>query len=137
MAFTAAQKHDIRKFLGASAAYFDLNTQLESMMDTIGADADAQALVETILAELITVDAALATTGASSATYGSLKQVDEVQFYPTDDGSETSTVGALKRGRMLVRRLAQRIAGSCWREVIQDDYFATSLTGITAPLRLG
>jgi len=137
LAFTAAQKHDIRKYLGVSAAYFDLNTQLESMLDTIGADSDAQTIVEAILTELATVDAAVASSGSSSATYGALKKVDEVEFYSTADGSGSDTVGALKRGRMLVRRLAQRIAGRHWQEVIHDDYFATSLTGISAPMPLG
>lgn len=108
MAFTDTQKDQIRQYLGYPAAFRDQNYQLESMMDTVGANAIEQASVEAILTELATIDTALASSGSSTASYGALKQVDEVQFYDISDASSTGTVDTLARGKMLIARLARR-----------------------------
>lgn len=108
MAFTDAQKVSIRRYLGYPLGFYDLNYRLESMMDKVGASAVEQAAVETILAELVTVDAAIATAGASASSAGSLKAiVGDVEWYNTTTESNTSSIDALGRGKMLIERLRQ------------------------------
>jgi hypothetical protein len=119
VAFTDAQKISVRRYLGYPLGYYQYNTALESMFDKIGAIAAEQAAVETILAELVTVDATLATGGTSATALGMLKQVDEVQFYDGVQSSGYIAPGAMQRARMLVERLRQ-----CFGVVLFADYFA-------------
>ena len=108
MAFTDAQKVSIRRYLGYPLGFYDSNYRLESMMDTVGASAVEQAAVETILAELVVVDTAIAAAGSTTSTAGSLKAiVGDVEFYNTTTESNSATVDALSRGKMLVERLRQ------------------------------
>ncbi len=123
MAFNSAQKVKIRTYLGFALGFYDLNTRLESMMDTVGADADAQTHVEGILAELLTVDAALASSGSTTTSAGSLKKVDDVEWYDTSTSTTgASTVTAPERGKMLINRLA-----ACFgfrTDELPSNYFA-------------
>ena len=104
-----------------------------SQMDLIGMSAVTQAPVEAILAELVTVDAAIAASGTTASTSGALKKVDELEWYNTS-GSSAAGGGALSRGRMLVKRLAQRMGGE---HLIAADYFGSSLSPLTSDFALG
>lgn len=122
MAFTAAQKKDIRKYLGVPFGFYDLTTRLESMMDLVGAEATDSAEIIGWLTELTNIDASLvASASGASYSYGALKKVDEVEFHPTD-GDSSSKVGSVDRGRMLIQRLARALGVS---DVLPlGDYFA-------------
>lgn len=106
MAFTAAQKVSIRRYLGFPLGYYDLNSRLEGMMDTVGASAPEQAAVESILTELATIDAALATAGTATSSAGTLAQVDEIRWHPVTAESQSVSIDAMARGKMLINRLA-------------------------------
>lgn len=134
MAFTDTQKRDIRKYLGVPFGYYDLNTRLESMMDVVGASATDSAEVILWLDELAVIDTRnVVTSSSSSASYGPLKQVDEVSFYePSADGS--STLDPIDRGRSLIQRLARSLGVNDYLPL--GDYFASS-QAMTHPLMLG
>lgn len=107
MAFTDAQKVSIRRYLGYPLGYYQLSTALESMMDKVGGVATEQSAVETILAELVTIDALVATSGASASTLGSLKRADDIEWFNTTTESNGISVNSLGRGKMLIERLRQ------------------------------
>lgn len=124
MAFTDAQKVSIRRYLGHPLGYYDLNYRLESMMDKVGSSAVEQAAVETILAELVTVDVALASSGSTSTVTGALSKLDEIEWHPPTTETISANVDAMSRGKMLVRRLAQAFGG---QQMIRENYFATGI----------
>lgn len=132
MAFSDAQKVAIRRYLGYPLGYYQYNTALESMFDKIGAIAAEQAAVETILAELVTIDAALAGSGAAGSATGMLKKVDEVEFYDGTQSAGFVAPGALDRGRTLIERLRQ-----CFGVELFGDYFGRSSLGNNYELGLG
>jgi hypothetical protein len=138
MAFTAAQKQQIRNYLGAPAVYPDLQHRLEGALDTVGGNAEAVTHVTAWLTELTSIDTNLVVTvgGGASASYGALKKVDEIEFYAPEDsgGSSESTVGALARGRMLIQRIARILGVSDVMPV--GDYFGSRSTDSSA-LMLG
>lgn len=124
MAFTDSQKRDIRKYLGTPMGFYDLNTRLESMMNTIGANSTDQEEVETWLTRLAAIDLALTGSSSSSVSYGPLKQVDEVQFYePTDANSSGASIGLIEQGRVLIDRLARAFGVD--DHLPAGDYFGT------------
>jgi hypothetical protein len=90
------------------------------MMNTVGTSAVEQASVEAILNELDAIDAALETVGAQTQSMGALKKVDEVEFYEATGSVSTDAPTSIKRGRMLVRRLARRFGVASI-----EDYFGT------------
>lgn len=137
MAFTADQKRDIRKYLGVSFGFYDLNHRLESMIDLVGTNATDQEQIEDWLDRLAEIDSAL--TGSSSstttATYGALKKVDEVEFYePSDSSSESSgSLSLVTQGRTLIKRLARAFGVNDYLPI--GDYFGASLPmGFTIPM---
>lgn len=136
MAFTDAQKDDIRGYLGYALGYYQYNTPLESMMDKVGGVVSEQAKVESILTELTTIDAVLATAGGSAAATGMLKQVDEVQFYNATDSAGYIAPGAVQRGRMLIKRLAVAL-GDRDGDTIQSDYFGSGTRSNSFNLGMG
>ena len=136
MAFTDAQKDDIRGYLGYALGYYQYNTPLESMMDKVGASASEQAKVETILTELASIDAVLATAGSSAAATGMIKQVDEIQFYNAAESAGYIAPGAVQRGRMLVKRLAVAL-GDRDGDIIQSDYFGSVQRSTSFDLSMG
>jgi hypothetical protein len=121
MAFSAAQKISIRRYLGYPLGFYDLNTRLESMMDKVGGSVDEQAAVVTILAELVTVDAALASSGSTSTSTGGIKKLDEIEFYDVTTETVSASVDAHTRGKMLIERLRQ-----CFGVELGGRYFGTS-----------
>ena len=136
MALTAAQKKDVRKYLGVAFGFFDKNTRLESMLDKVGTDATDQAELALWLSELTLIDTALATTATSgSYSYGPLKKVDEVEFYDSagSSGSE-SRVSAIARGRMLIKRIARALGVD--DHLPNGDYFGDT-RDLSVALRLG
>lgn len=105
MAFSETQRDQIRRYLGFPAAFRDQTYRLESMMDTVGANAVEQASVEAILTEIAAVDTVLVGEAAESTEHGDLKRVEEIEFYQTSQDH----ISAMKRGKMLIARLSQRL----------------------------
>jgi hypothetical protein len=126
MAFSETQKDQVRRFLGYPGGFRDSNYRLESMLDTIGSNAVEQASVEAILTELVTIDATIgASSSTSTAAYGALKKVDEVEFYDANSSTGSNdTVTALRRAKMLVERLRQRFGVE-----LAGNYFGTIQMG--------
>jgi hypothetical protein len=121
VAFSEAQKVSIRRYLGYPLGFYDLNHRLESMIIKVGSVAVEQTAVETILTELVTVDAAVASAGASASSMGSLKRADDVEWYNTATESSGSSVDSITRGKMLIERLRQ-----CFGVPLGGRYFGTS-----------
>ncbi len=105
------------------------------MFDKIGAVPEEQAAVEAILAELVIVDTALGTASLSGAR-GTLKKVDEIEWYAAKDSGIT-LVGLVERGHMLCMRLAKIFGDpivAAMRE--RGDYFSSS-SSVSVSLGLG
>lgn len=136
MAFTDDQRNAIMTYMGYPATAQDTRYAsyypVWAQIDLLGLSPVTQTPIESLLTELGTVDAAIAASSVS-APRGALKKVDEVEFFGPKE-SMITVVDALKRGRMLVRRLAQRLGGP---QLIADDYFATGLASATFELRMG
>lgn len=77
MAFTDAQKAQIRRYLGFPDVFRYANTRLESAMDVVGGRAEVQAQVEADLAAITAVEAKL----TEALTSAGIKKVDEVEFF--------------------------------------------------------
>lgn len=112
MAFTASEKRQIRSFLGYSGGFRDRGVRLESMMDVVGSQAEESAYARELLDQIAEVDEALNDTGTSAtstATYGALKKVDEVEFWPVTEtsgaSSAASTIVGRDWGEILIERL--------------------------------
>jgi hypothetical protein len=147
MAFTSAQKRDIRKYLGVPFGFYDLNTRLESVMDLVGSNATDQAEVDEWLLRLTEIDDALVgvsgtgsgSGGTTTATFGALKRVDEIEFHPPSDsdsgggGGEATSLTLIQQGRALIDRLARAFGVSDYLPV--GDYFGTRRPiGFSMPL---
>lgn len=126
MAFTAAQKTDIRKYLGVTHGHFDESHRLESMMDRIGLnDPEAETMIAGWLAELTNIDTSMTKSATSSTVdFGALKKVDEVEFHAPSKSSAETTVSTVDRGRMLIMRLARALGVSDF--LPHGDYFGAS-----------
>lgn len=121
MAFTATQKDQIRQYLGFAAGYYDLNTRFESMLDTVGADAVAQASVEAILTKLALVETAVASGGTSSSATGALKAITgDVEWFSPEESAGNVT-SSRDYGNILINRLAARFGFT--RDELPSDYF--------------
>lgn len=108
MPFTSSEKRQVRTYLGYSGGFRDLNYRLESMFEVIGDDVDALAYARELLVAIDAVDDAIASSGTSgsSAEYGAVKKVDEIEFHDIKDGSSgTSTLSGRKYGEVLIERL--------------------------------
>jgi hypothetical protein len=103
MALTSSERTKIRLYLGYANLHRYLNTRLEGAFDAI--DADAETEIRAIMAELVTVEAAIAAAGAVAAGSDALKKVDEVEFYGPKE-SQITIVDAPARGRMLLNKLS-------------------------------
>lgn len=128
MAFTAEQEKDIRKYMGVPFGFYELSHRLESMMDLVGTSATDQAQIVTWLTRLAAIDTALTgdTAASVTSTYGSLKKVDEVEFYPTTDSDSSSGSGTLTlvaQGRTLIGRIARALGVSDYLPI--GDYFGS------------
>jgi hypothetical protein len=122
VAFSTTQRDQIRQYLGFAAGFYDLNTRLESMFDTVGGDAVAQAGVEAIMAKIVLVEAAVASSGTVASVQGALKEITgDVGWYPPDSSSSPMT--ARQYGNVLINRLAARFGFT--RDDLPSDYFGT------------
>lgn len=106
MAFTDAQKVQIRKYLGAPDVHRQANTRLESALDVIGSRSDSQTEVESILASLVLVEAKLV---SSWATAGLARAEDVEWFQSKGGGASAETEGKRSEGRRFCSRLSQLI----------------------------
>lgn len=125
MAFNDEQKRDIRKYLGVAFGFYDLNSRLESMMNLVGSNDTDQAQIVEWLDRLAEIDEQLTTGSASgtTATYGPLRRVDDVEFHPPDsDGDDASSLGVVDQGRVLIARLARAMGVSDYLPA--SDYFS-------------
>lgn len=130
MAFTSSEKRQIRSYLGYSGGFRDYNVTLESMMDVVGSEVDESAYARTLLTGISDVDANLAGTGGggSSATYGTIKKVDEIEFFPVTSGSgSSSTLSGIDYGEVLIERLralfSVELAGRYFRSSSNKNFF--------------
>lgn len=98
MAFTSAQRTQIRKWLCYPQVDRDTYSHLESTLTTVGADPDAQTEVEAILAKLAAIDPKI---DASMTTAG-LKRAEDIEWY--EGASVASSVAHV--GRMYCHRLS-------------------------------
>ena len=101
MAFTEAQRVEIRHYLGFPDTYQGENFRLEGAMDVVGGRSDAQAKAEEIIAALVVAETKV-TAMLSSA---GIKKVDEVEFFGNASGS-SGLRDACGYGRMLAGRLS-------------------------------
>lgn len=127
MAFTPTQADQIRQYLGFAAGFYQYNSRFESMLVTIGLDAVAQASVEAIMAKIVLVETAIASSGTTSSVTGALKEIvgDVAWFAPTESGGSLTTADSY--GRMLINRLAARFGFT--RDELPSDYFGAGGSG--------
>lgn len=124
MAFTAEQERDIRKYMGVSFGFYDLSHRLESMMDLVGSNATDQAQIDAWLLRLADIDAALTGDASSTATYGAIKKVDEVEFFaPTEQQEGSNTLSLVTQGRTIIGRIARALGVSDYLPI--GDYFGS------------
>lgn len=97
MALTNEQKVACRYWLGYSGRFFQVDSALEQAMAAID-DADLEARIAAVLAELTTIDGRRATLRARAG----LAQVDEVVFAQ----NKSALADLVAEGSMLVGRLA-------------------------------
>lgn len=123
MAFSDAQKVQLRKWLGYPQAARDIYSHLESTFTTVGADATVQTEVEAILAKLALVDPKV---DASMTTAG-LKRAEDIEWY-----EGTSVVSSVAHvGRMYCQRLS-----TIFNIELGSDAFASG-PGLGGPIVLG
>jgi hypothetical protein len=132
MAFTTAQKAAIRSYMMTSETYPYLHHRLEGAMDVVGDDVDASALVSGWLTRLAEIDTALtgSSSSGSTATYGPLKKVDEVEFYNVTDSNSSSgasSIALVDQGRTLIHRIAATLGVSDF--LPRGDYFGAASCG--------
>ncbi len=127
MSFTDTQKVAIRRYLCIPLGRYQYNTVFESMMDKVGAVAEEKAAVESILTELATVEARVASQGAASTSMGLLKKADEVEWYDRTAANASAFVTPVTYGRVLCRRLAD-----CFGYEPDGDYFSARRNVSTA-----
>lgn len=123
MAFTDTQKDQIRRYLGYPAAHRDQNYQLESMMDTVGANDVEKDTVIALLDEIAALDVILG-SGLTAQSMGALKKVDEIEFYPAKGNTEIDSMSAFSRAKILIERLRQRFGVP-----LAGYYFGTRVLG--------
>lgn len=98
MAFTDAQKAQIRRYLGYPDVYRQANPRLESALNLVGDRPDSKALIEADLAALMTLETKL----TAAQAYGGLKRVDDIEFYP----NAAQTKSLRDEGRRVVGRIS-------------------------------
>lgn len=132
MAFTSSEKRQIRSYLGYSGGFRDSNYILESMMEVVGAQVDESAYARDLLSKISDIDDSLAGTsgGGSSATYGPVKKVDEIEFWDItaeNAGTATTLLSGIKYGEVLIERLRAlfgvELVGRYFRAKAGVDFF--------------
>jgi len=109
MALAPAKLEKVRVLLGFSALPDnDDNPRLELRLGTLTVTQEAE--VDAILVEIAALDAVLSQLGASTASTGSIKRADEVEFYPVNANSSgaasSAQDNAISQGRRLIGRLS-------------------------------
>lgn len=111
MAFTSAEKAQIRQVLGYSALFYDLDPRLEGQMDSLPTrDADSAARISANLVKLTALDARMecALDNLDAAVAGSMTLLGPAQL-----------VALRAHGRMLIQQIAITL------EVpVRKDYYA-------------
>lgn len=113
MAFTQEERVKIRLYLGFPDVFRDGNTRLENAMDVIGERPETKTRVQAILTEIDAIlpqlSGSSSSGGVSTVISGSLKRVDEIEFYPTgssESGSGSVQTEVKKLGRMWCNQLS-------------------------------
>lgn len=114
MAFTNAQKVQIRKWLGYPTLFRLEDVRLESAITVVGNDPDAQAEAEVILAKLNTGATSVETQLEDALGTAGLKRAEDIEWYQPGAGSSAASSGATAQqaslehqGRILCSRLSQ------------------------------
>ena len=113
MAFSDAQKTQIRRYLGYPDVYRQANTRLESAIDVVGSPHDTQPRTETDLAALAAIETKLSGSVLSSA---GVRKVDEIEFFQN---------GILDITRKEGRRICGRLSVT-FGVPLASDVFGTS-----------
>lgn len=123
MAFTDAQKAQIRQVLGYSELFHDVDTRLESQMDEIGTRSpDAETRVKSSLTAITALDTRISTAldNLDVRKAGSIELLGPAQL-------ETLR----QHGRMLIQQIA-----ITFEVEIKRDYYGDG-TALAAPVLLG
>lgn len=115
MAFTDTERAKIRLYLGYPDLFRYKHTRLESVIADGALSADAEALV---IANLTAIDAVLADLGAKFES-GSLKRVDEIEFYQTTSSSQGQA--ALKKARMHASQISITLGVPFYADPFSSD----------------
>jgi hypothetical protein len=143
MAFTEAQRVQIRHSLGYPDVFLDSNMRLESAMDVLGARVEASAEVVSILAEIAAARLALRPSSVDALhSRAGIKQVDEVQFFGDARSASASEDSMRKTGRTWVSELSVIFGVPIAHDIFSSGgYRDDSWMGVACqgggPLRLG
>lgn len=139
MAFSEEQKVQIRFFLGYPFAFQYLNPRLESAISLVGANAPAQAIVEGILAKLVTfygidpgnpggpaqVDKAVVQAGVKR-----VESVDDVVEFGTTSGTGGASSSAILNAQNdVARQLVSALSSMMGVEIANDVFGKRGYTG--------
>lgn len=139
MAFSETQKVQIRFFLGYPFAYQYLNPRLESAMVLVGANAPAQAIVEGLLAKLVTfygidpgnpggpaqIDKAVSQAGVKR-----VESVDDVVEFGTTSGTGGASSSAILNAQNeAARQLVGALSSMMGIEIANDVFGRRGYTG--------
>lgn len=126
MAFTGAERVQIRMYTGWGNRFTQYDDALERAMETLGNDPDAQALVQSLLTELTRIDTAI--TAAESRLKAS--EVGSIALNPLE-------VDQLRgRGRQFAARLCRAIGVEARGDAF-DPSLPTSRETIGGPMGMG
>lgn len=90
MALSSAEKAQVRMYLGLPSFWRYLDYRTEGSLATIDNDPDVEALVRTVLSNLVAVDAKIQ---QMSLTVAGIKRVDDVEFFKSSQVLEIRKVG--------------------------------------------
>lgn len=132
MAFSETQKVQIRFFLGYPFPFQELNPRLEGAIQLVGANAPAQAIVEGILAKLVTFygldpnnPGAPATidTVVGQAGVKRVESVDDVVEFGTTSGTGGASSSAILNAQNdVARQLVGALSSMMGVEVANDVF---------------
>lgn len=137
MAFTEAQKAQVRLALGYPYVYQDRNSRLESAFELLGANAEAQAQAVAILAAIDAVSSAL----AASLSSAGLKRAEDIEWYESASGSaaidQKRSEGRRHCSQLSILFGVPRIADMFAEFGYTGDAWMSAANQYGAPIRLG
>jgi hypothetical protein len=141
VAFTAAQRVKIRLYLGYPVINRYRDPRLEGALDTVAAEPEAQAEVESIMTSIVAVNTSL----ASSLSTAGFKRVDKIEWFPsTASSGSVSPAVATKRseGRLFCARLSTLMGVPLWSDYFGErgyggDAYMGPAHQMGAPLKMG